>query len=93
MPTVRPVFTRTFWYDAFERAVKTAAQATIGVWILSNEGPGNVNALDLDWGIGFGAAAGGAIMSLLFSLGSAPIGDNGTASVVSSPPGPVASEA
>lgn len=92
MPSVRPVFTRTFWFDTLERAVKTAAQSVIVVWGLSDAGPGNVNALDLDWGVGLGAAAAGAILSVLFSLVSAPIGDNGTASIVGAPPGPVATE-
>jgi r1t holin len=88
MPETRTVFTRTFWYDAAERAVKTAAQSVILVWGLSTSGP--VNAFEFDWELGAGAALGGAVLSVLFSVGSAPIGSNGTASAIKAPPGPAA---
>jgi hypothetical protein len=87
----RAVFTKTFWFDALERGIKTAAQAVIVVLGLSETGP--VNAFEFDWELGAGAALGGAVLSVLFSVASAPIGGNGTASVVSAPPGPVATEA
>jgi hypothetical protein len=89
-PMPRAVFTKTFAVDAIERGLKTAAQAVLLVWGLSESGP--VNALELDWGLGCGAALGGAVVSVLTSIISAPIGGNGTASVVTAPPGPVASE-
>jgi hypothetical protein len=82
----RPVFTVTFWVDAAERAVKTAAQSVLLAGFASDAGP--VNLFEFDWQAGLGFAAGGAVVSLLTSLASAPFGSPGTASLVPSPPGP-----
>ncbi|MGE0359007.1 MAG: holin, partial [Burkholderiales bacterium] len=43
---------------------------------------GAVDAFALDWRLGLGAAAGGAILSLLTSLVSAGVGPSGTPSTV-----------
>jgi hypothetical protein len=84
----RPLFTVTFWVDAAERAVKTAAQSVLLAGFASDAGP--VNLFEFDWEAGLGFAAGGAVLSLLTSLVSAPLGESGTASVLPSPPGPEA---
>lgn len=70
---------RKFWSEAADRALKTAAQAPLLAW-----GVGDVamNAFDLDWSLGLGLALGGALFSLLTSVGSANIGEAGTASVI-----------
>lgn len=60
------IFTRTFWTEASERAVKSAAQAAILV-----VGADQVNVLQLDWPNVVGFAAGGAVLSLLTSVASA----------------------
>ena len=72
------MFTVSFWKDALERAVKTAAQAVI-LGLGLGEG---FNAFEVDWGLAAGFAAGGAILSVLTSVVSAPIGTKGTASLV-----------
>ena len=84
------VFSKTFVYDAAERALKTAAQSILLMTGASEAGPFNL--FELDAGRLAGSALGGAVLSILFSIVSAPIGGNGTASVVAAPPGPVATE-
>ena len=64
------MFTKAFWADAIERAVKTAAQATI-LGLGLGEG---FNAFDVDWQLGAGFAVGGAVLSLLTSLASSSKG-------------------
>lgn len=70
------IFTKTFVVDALERAAKTAAQSVILAL-----GGGATNVLTLDWATLAGAAGGGALLSLLTSIGSAGIRDTGTASL------------
>ena len=73
------MFSLSFWRDAIERSVKTAAQAVV-LGLGFAEG---FNAFDIDWQLALGFAAGGAVLSLLTSLGSAPFGDKaGSASVL-----------
>lgn len=81
-------WTVTFWADTLERSVKTAAQAVLAVLGLSNTGFGNL--FEFDWTVLGQAALSGFVLSVLTSLVSAPIGSNGTASVLPSPPGPEA---
>jgi len=65
------VWTREFWLATAERAVKSAAQAPLIAW-----GVGDValDAYTLDWRLGLGVAAGGALVSVLTSLASARVG-------------------
>ncbi len=65
------MFTIAFWKQTAERAAKSAAQAPLVGAFFSNTGP--VNAFKLDWALGLGLAAGGAIVSILTSIVSAPI--------------------
>ena len=75
------MFTITFWHDAIERAIKTAAQALI---LSAGAGAG----FDL-YHFDFKAAAilvlGGLILSLLTSIASLPFGQPGTPSLVTIP--------
>ena len=71
--------TRAFWADAIERAVKTAAQSAIGVFVA------DVTILSLDWEQAGGIVGTAALVSVLTSIASEKIGDPGTASVVSNP--------
>ena len=66
MTRIRTLFTRTFWLDALERAVKTAAQSAVLV-----VGAGQVDALSADWLTVGGFALGGALLSVLTSMASA----------------------
>lgn len=71
------MFTGAFWKQAFERAVKTAAQfAIVGL------GGNFASVWDADWKVVVGAAGAGAVTSVLTSLASEPFGPTGEPSVV-----------
>lgn len=72
------VFTRLFWVDAAERAVKTAAQAGL-LSIGASEG---FNLFTLDLKVFLGFVGGGAFLSILMSVASAGVGDSNSASLV-----------
>ena len=57
------MLTKNFWKQAGERALKSAAQAAVGTFILDG-----FNALNADWKLAGGAALGGAILSVLTSI-------------------------
>lgn len=80
------LFTRAFWFDAVERAVKTAAQTTLTGLALSDVGP--INGFDLDWTLAGGFAVGGAVFSVLTSVATAQVRSTATASAVLPPPPP-----
>lgn len=72
------MFTRIFWTQTVERAVKSAAQAAIIA-------VGATQAFDLftlDWANFGGIVAGGAFLSILTSLSSEPFGPDDSPSVV-----------
>lgn len=73
------MLTGDFWRDAFERAVKTAAQ-----FVLVGLGGDVVSVWSLDWKALAGAAGAGFVVSLVTSLASLPFGDADSASVVGS---------
>ena len=66
--------TRGFWIATAERAVKTAAQATIAAWAV---GDGLLSAFNIDWTSAAGIALGGGVLSVLSSIASIPIGGTG----------------
>ncbi|WP_049217218.1 holin [Alloscardovia omnicolens] len=73
-------FTREFMYDTIERAIKTAAQAAIGVL-----GTGAVGLLTVDWVNVLSVTAMAALISVLTSIASVGATDTLTpASVVPS---------
>ena len=70
------MFTLSFWKDAFERAIKTAAQsaaALIGI---------GATLQDVNWLLVGSASIVGFILSILTSIGSSLVGDNDSASLV-----------
>lgn len=67
--------------DIAERAVKTAAQAAIGVL-----GAGAVGVLDADWGAVGSVSGLAAVLSVLTSIASTGFGQKGTASVATDSP-------
>ena len=73
------MFSALFWKDAGERAVKTAAQALLALWLV---GDSVFNLLSVDWATSGGVAAGAAAVSLLTSIASNGLGDRGSASLV-----------
>ena len=73
------MFTKLFWKDAFERALKTVAQTLVTLWLTSDA---VFNILTVDWGQAFGVAAGAGLLSLLMSVASAAKAGTDTASLV-----------
>lgn len=72
------MFTVQFWKETLERAIKTFAQS-----ILLGTGLGEgLNLFDVDFGLALGFGGGGALLSLLTSVASAPFGQGGTPSLV-----------
>lgn len=71
------MFTARFWKGAFERAVKTFAQAALA--LLTGDGLG---VLDVDWGTVSSVGALAAVASLLTSIVSLGIGPENSASLV-----------
>jgi hypothetical protein len=74
------VFTRLFWRDAAERAVKTFAQA-----VLATFGAGALDVLHADWGNALALGGGAAALSVLTSLVSSQVHDPESASLVDLP--------
>ncbi len=75
------MFTSSFWRQSAERCAKSAAQALLGLWALDG-----FNALNADYKLALGVAAGAAILSALTSIVSAPFGEPGSPSLVDAPP-------
>jgi hypothetical protein len=71
------MLTLTFWKDAAERAVKTFCQALVAVL-----GAGSVGLLNVPWLTSLSTAGMAAVLSLLTSVGSAPLGKPGEASLL-----------
>ena len=76
-----PLWTRTYWQDTGERAIKTAAQSLVATLGLGT------GVLDVDWTTSVSVAALATGLSVLTSIASAGVGDPRTASVVPDPPG------
>ena len=72
------LFTKTFWMETIERAIKTSAQFVIGAGILGE----GIDLFTVDLATLGGFALTGAILSALTSLASIGIGSKGSASVV-----------
>lgn len=72
------MFSKTFLRETVERAVKSAAQALLGLWALD----AGFNVVNADFGLAAGVAGGAAVLSVLTSIVSAPFGKGGSASLV-----------
>lgn len=70
------MFTVTWLKDALERAAKTFAQSA-----LATLGLGTVDVLAVNWVGVLSVGAGAALISLLTSMASEPVGRGGTASL------------
>jgi hypothetical protein len=64
------VFSKNFWKQAAERAVKSAAQSLLGLWALDG-----FNVLHADFALAGGVAGGAALLSLLTSMVTSGIGE------------------
>lgn len=70
------MWTLTFWKDAAERALRTAAQTAAAVWTATGTG-----LVEADWVGGLSLAGMAALASLLTSLGGEVVVPTGTASL------------
>ena len=70
------MLTAAFWTGVADRAVKSFAQALLLLWGADQ----GFNLLEIEIGPAFGVAAGAAVLSVLTSLVSAPVGDKGSSS-------------
>ncbi len=70
------MLTQAFWVGVVDRAVKSFAQALLLLW----GADAGFNIVEVDLPGALGVAAGAAVLSLLTSLVSAPVGENGTTS-------------
>jgi hypothetical protein len=71
------MWTKEFWIQAAERAIKTFAQVMLGFLVVGQSG-----VLSVDWANTLSVAAVAAFASILMSLVGEGIGDKGTPSVV-----------
>ncbi|MFR1821496.1 MAG: holin [Lactococcus petauri] len=71
------MFTKTFWKDTLERAVKTFMQALIAA-----AATGVTGLLDVDWANALSVAGLATLISVGTSFGGFKAGDTGTASMV-----------
>lgn len=70
---------KTFWYDLAERAIKTAAQALLAVFVAG------VTIMSVDWVDALAITGTAALVSVLTSIASAGVGSKDTASLVTAP--------
>ena len=71
------MYTLTFWKDAAERAIRTAAQALLALWATDVSG-----VLAVDWVQAGSVAALAALMSLLMSVAATGTGSQDSASTI-----------
>ncbi len=71
------MWTRNFWKQTAERAIKTAAQGVIGLAPLDH-----FNVLQFDWVLAGGVAAGAAFLSVLTSIVTSAVGQPNDPSAV-----------
>lgn len=71
------MWTVSFWRQAIERAVKTAAQAGLAFFVV-----GQTDLLSLDWAVVASGVGVATIASLLTSIASAPFGPVDSPSLV-----------
>ncbi|PWW50276.1 holin [Actinokineospora spheciospongiae] len=70
------MWTKTFWKDAAERAVRTVAQAWAAALVADSTG-----VLDTDWAAGLSVAGMAGLLSVLLSIAGEAVVPTGTASL------------
>jgi hypothetical protein len=71
------MWTAKFWRETAERAVKSAAQAVVGIWAMDG-----FNIVNADFGLAAGVAGGAAALSVLTSILTAGVGEANSPSAV-----------
>ncbi|MGH3904772.1 MAG: holin [Pseudonocardiaceae bacterium] len=79
------MFTYPFWRSALERAFKTFAQTLVALFSISG-----VGLLDAPWTSALSAAGMAAVLSVLTSMTSEPMGERNTPSLLRAPAQPSA---
>lgn len=74
------MFASKFWKLATERAIKSGAQALIGLFTLDQ-----FNVLNADWALAGGVAAGAIVLSYLTSMVSAGVGEPNSPNAIGTP--------
>lgn len=69
------MWTVSFWKESFELAMRGGAHMVLVGWAV---GEGAIDAFQLDWKLGLGYFAGGAVISILTSFVASGIGDHST---------------
>lgn len=72
------MLTSAFWVGALDRAVKSFAQTLLLIW---GAGSG-LDLLHVDFGSAISLGAGAAVLSVLTSIVSAPLGNKGSTSAL-----------
>lgn len=75
------MWTRNFWKQSAERAFKSAAQGLLGMWTLDG-----FNVLHADLPLAGGIALGAAVLSVLTSIVTLPLGEPNDPSAVTKEP-------
>lgn len=70
------MYSKKFWSEAIERAIKTAAQSVILAWGAAN----GADLFELDWQEAVGFGLGGFVLSLLTSVASGAVAAGGKGS-------------
>ena len=70
------MFTKNFWQDTVERAIRTAAQALLALWATEVSG-----VLEVDWIQALSVSTFAVIMSVLMSIAATNRGNVDTASL------------
>lgn len=73
------MFTKLFWKDAIERAIKTMAQTLLSIWIVSDTA---FDLFSISWEQSLSVAFSAAVLSIVMSIGSAKKAGTDTASLV-----------
>lgn len=68
--------TAAFWTGVLDRAVKSFAQQLLLLWGADQ----GLDVLSIDWKSALGLAVGAALLSVLTSLASSPVGTQGSTS-------------
>ena len=71
------MFTKLFWKDALERALKTVAQALLALLVVAP----NTSVIDFDWPVMLGTAATAGVVSVLTSVVSGAVDSSGTKTI------------
>lgn len=72
------MWTKKFWFDALERAIRTAVQAPVAAWLTAKIS----SVYDINFKAAVGVMSFSFIMSIIMSIGGSQIGSETSASLV-----------